>query len=127
MPHWMLDYKVASVPVASTTRSLTVERQRRDGSFMRTATIFGGVNLAPADESIFAYSDSDLRPRSNDAEAAPFIELASLQSDQLAGEIPEIARAADHGDIVQSVEIKDGDTIMAAALPGPETRAGHLN
>ncbi|MCG8343901.1 MAG: hypothetical protein MI685_01920 [Chlorobiales bacterium] len=58
MPFWMYDYEVRKIPFEKFTPGLEVKRQKREGSILRTARIFGGVELSADDKVVRTYSSN---------------------------------------------------------------------
>jgi YD repeat-containing protein len=122
MPPWMRDYPVAPLVMSATTPSLTVERQDSDRS--RRVTIYGGVNLAPADEDLHVYSDaSDVSSITPPPGSVPFVDASSREAASLTQKIAGLARADDPLGTIRKVEMEDGTTLSTTILSGARTRA----
>jgi RHS repeat-associated protein len=118
LPPWMRDYRVAPFPTPDTTPSLTREGHAREGSVLQTASIYGGVNLAPADKDVHAYIEAkDSRP-----EDKVFLGTSMEVAAFLAPRLPDLVRAHDSSGVV--VRPPNGrDAIAATVLPGANTLA----
>ena len=124
MPSWMRDYKVAYFPVDETTKSLTLKKTKTEGTLIRTARIYGGVNLAPADKDIRKYSDVKVADAATDTiEDIAFVDLSKKETISLQSKIPELSIANDHVGMVQAITMPKGDTLSAVVLPSADTRA----
>jgi len=55
MPFWMRDYEVKPVPFETTTPAMEIKREKTDGDVVRTARIFGGVELSPESKLVKTY------------------------------------------------------------------------
>lgn len=124
MPAWMRDYSVVPFPVSVTTPSLTVKKTKEDGTKIRTANIYGGVNLAPADQDVHIYGDSR-RPGSAPipVEHVAFVNLSKQQAAFLRSKIPGLIGAQNTTGTVQTLRMPDSKALSIAALPGADTRA----
>lgn len=129
MPLWMRDYPVASFPVAETTPSLTIRKNRADGSRIETSSIYGGVNLAPSDRDVHAFSGAKAAKFATvPPEDKVFVELSTDLAASLAPRIPELARAGQGAGVRPAVRLPErgnaeGGRIVATVLPGASTRA----
>ncbi len=124
MPLWMRDYSVAPFPVTTTTPSLTLERTKEEGNYVRTARIYGGVNLAPADQDVRTYSASQKAvPQALPREEHTFVQQAQREVAALGRTIPELARRPSPPGTTQAIKGRGGRPLAAALLPGAETRA----
>lgn len=124
MPTWMRDYSVAPFPVSVTTPSLTIEETKEDGTMIRTANIYGGVNLAPADRDVHSYSgvrkpDSAPIPSKHIA----FVDTARQEARTLRSNIPELVYAQKAVVMVHTIQTQGTKAMSAAILPGPDARA----
>lgn len=124
MPLWMHDYPVASFPIPKTTPSLTIEKTKTDGSLLRTATIYGGVNLAPADKDVRTYSDAkETKSPTHLQKDTMFVGVARREAKTLTLKIPELAYENKIVEESRTITTSDGTTLTAAVLPGAHTRA----
>ncbi len=124
MPVWMRDYPVKPFPVPEKTPSLTVEKKRTDGSIVRTARIYGGVNLAPADADVRTFGvakNESAKPASR--EDAAFVELSKDETAGLTSTIPELARVNAPAGTIQTLTTPQGKKLSVAMLPGAQTLA----
>jgi YD repeat-containing protein len=115
MPPWMRDYAVAPFPLLETTPSLTRVRHRQDGGELRTASIYGGVNLAPADKDVHAYSDTKARQDS------AFVKVSRDLASAVAPRIADFAKLDRPDAAIQWAGVRVAGS--AAALPGAGTLA----
>jgi RHS repeat-associated protein len=122
MPAWMEDYPVAPFPIPATTPSLKIDKSRQDGASVRLATIYGGVDLAPADRDVHRY---DARGSAGPVpqEHAEFVAAAKRMASSLATRIHELARNASTAGSVQTIEVTAGPPLSVAFLPGADTGA----
>lgn len=122
MPLWMRDYPPAFFPVTKTTPSLTIEKTKLDGSYERTSTIYGGVNLAPADKDVHVFSDAkgtkSLNVRREDA---VFVGIAQREATSLTLKIPQLAQESKAEGKRRTITTPDGTALSAVVLPGADT------
>lgn len=125
IPLWMRDHNVAKCRVERTTPSLTMEKQRNNGSVIRTATIFGGVNLAPADKDVRVYGKSSRNMMAKAPhEATVFVGQCEQETRLLTKKMPQLthisvaAKGRSH-----HLGSSDGTKLSAAILPGAKTLA----
>lgn len=124
MPFWMRDYAVPFFPVSPTTPSLTVEKKKSEGSVLRIATIYGGVNLGPADKDVHIYSDAkEAKSTTIPRDDSVFIGLAGRVVNSLIPKIPELAHEDKADGNIRAVTTSDGTKLSAVVLPGADTRA----
>jgi RHS repeat-associated protein len=124
MPTWMRDYTVAPFPVSVTTPSLTIEKTKEDGTMIHTANIYGGVNLAPADQDVHSYSGG----RKPDSAPIPsehmaFVDTARREARSLRSNIPKLVYAQKAVGKVRTIPTQGAKAMSVAILPGPDTRA----
>lgn len=120
LPCWMKDYEAQKVPVDGTTPSLTVPDSETVGSHIREVSIFGGVNLSPADDVVKSFDgQNNLKPLSpaNQEFAKRQIALANT----LAPEIEKAARGQQP--LVPFAVQQDGRHFHAVVLPGADAKA----
>ncbi len=128
MPVWMRDYSVAPFPVPETTPSLTLERSRERNSGRRVANIYGGVNLAPADNDVRVYTEEQAADATLvRAEDLPFVTASIREASELVLGIPQV-RTGDALGKVKTIVLPgtgapSAPTLLAAALPGGDSRA----
>lgn len=120
MPLWMRDHKVVSVPVDPDTPSLRVSRP--DGH----VTIFGGVNLAPADTDIETYAETE-EPAADDEEAIEFVSLAKPQIEAIAEDLPRLAIGTGRADLLAPMVVAEIADLTATVLPGTQSHAVGAN
>jgi RHS repeat-associated protein len=124
MPTWMRDYSVVPFPVSVTTPSLTIEKTKEDGTMIRTANIYGGVNLAPADRDVHSYSgELKLDGAPIPSEHMAFVDTSRQEVKSLRSSIPELVYAQKAVGMVQTIPTQGAKAMSAAILPGPDTRA----
>jgi|GEM_PF-1599662 len=124
MPLWMRDFQVAPFPVSKTTPSMTIEKSQQVGSMRRLATIYGGVNLAPDDKDVHAYSDIMAEESTTiDQKDEIFIGIAKREATTLTFEIPELAYQDEVDGRRRTITATDGTTLSAVVLPGADTLA----
>lgn len=62
LPLWMKDYDVKRIPIPYSTSAMTVSKTDSMGDRTITASIYGGVNLSPPDQSVKQFDrSSDLK------------------------------------------------------------------
>ena len=128
MPVWMRDYAVAPFPVPATTPSLTLEKSQDVGSSVRVASIYGGVNLAPADNDVRVYREEQVADATSvHSEDLPFINSSSHEAQTLTISMPEL-RMRDALGKVNTIALPGGGgssatALSALVLPGANSRA----
>jgi YD repeat-containing protein len=120
MPEWMRDHEVAKVPVTPTTPALTVPKSAPARNGTIHASIYGGVNLAPADDvrkSFDAGSQlADLTPAQRETTKAQVATADALT--------PVVLRAARENPPLQTFAVQAGDqSYHAVSLPGADSKA----
>ena len=124
LPTWMREYRVALFPVPLTTPALRLRQTKEDGSGIRVAQIYGGVNLAPADRDVHIYRDGTAtRSSSVPREHRAFVEAAAHTAAWLTPKIEELARATDSVVTVRRIAAPDGTKLSIGVLPGAMTHA----
>ena len=118
MPPWMCEFPVRHFAIPASTPSLTRVLQRRDGSLVQAATVYGGVNLSPADKDVRAYRDA----RRAAAEDREFLRAMKECEAYLVPRMPGLAGFAGSAEDPGVAALQDGRFGMAA-LPGAETLA----
>ncbi len=116
MPFWMRDYEIKVVPFEKTTPSLT--NPRSNGRM--TASIYGGVNLSPADSDVRTFTRASdlgkLPPEQQAAGRETFdrsVSLVEVVRKEMAAAEPLRVKTFTH----------NGAAHQALALPGTDTRA----
>lgn len=112
LPDWMREYEVPKVPIDPTTPSLTND--------MHEASIYGGVNLSPADDvvrSITSQSDLKSLPEASQEQAGRQLALANT----LAPVLEKAARGREF--LVPFAVQTDRRQFHAVVLPGAEAKA----
>ncbi len=122
MPFWMRDHEVRKVPCEGFTPGLEVTRQRPEGASIRTARIFGGVQLSAESRLVRTYATA-----ADVAEAPPEEPSEMDRIFKLAGTLEQAVEAAVSpvGSPPLTVHsfTDDHRTYQAAALPGAATQA----
>lgn len=120
LPSWMKEYHVERVPVTATTPAMNVSAERTVGQQVLQASIYGGVNLSPANAVVRRFDGSaDLDRLPSAARETWAREIRTIEA--LASEIEETARAGPP--FIPRVLWHQGREFQAVALPGPETKA----
>ncbi len=122
MPFWMRDYPVRHVPFERFTPGLEVTRRRRVGNVLRTARIFGGVELSADHKAVKTY-----RKLGDAAKVAPKLRGQVKRNVSLAKDLehavtmhpPPVTQAPVRLHPVKGVH---GD-FQTASLPGAQVRA----
>jgi YD repeat-containing protein len=120
LPNWMKEYEVPKITVDETTPAMTVSKREENGNRIQKASVYGGVNLSPADDVVKTLdARSDLRSL-----PAARRELASEQialADALA---PGLENAAKGKQLLVPFPVQqNGHRFHAVALPGADLRA----
>lgn len=122
MPFWMYDYEVRKIPFEQFTPGLEVKRQKREGSILRTARIFGGVELSAEDKVVRTYSSNSSVskvPPELKAEIRQNISLANQLEKRVSDVVSPVAVAPLS---VKSVQ-QDKRAYKVTAVPGANTLA----
>lgn len=122
MPFWMYDYEVRKIPFEQFTPGLEVKRQKREGSILRTARIFGGVELSAEDKVVRTYSGNtsvSKVPPELKAEIRQNISLANQLEKRVSDVVSPVAAAPL---AVKSVQ-QDKRAYKVTAVPGANTLA----
>ena len=122
MPFWMYDYEVRKIPFEKFTPGLEVKRQKREGSILRTARIFGGVELSADDKVVKTYSSN-----SSVSKVPPGFKAAINQNIRLANQLEKtvsdvVSPVAATPLAVKSLQQGKG-TYKVTAIPGANTLA----
>ena len=56
LPFWMRDYEVRKVPFEHETPGMEVSKEKEEGKMIRTARIYGGVELSPDSKAVKTYA-----------------------------------------------------------------------
>lgn len=121
MPPWMKDYPVKRVPVTPTTPAMTVSDSKiKDDNIKVEASIYGGVNLSPADEVVRTFDPkSDLKgfkPEEREHHSRQ-VALAKALT-------PEVAEAARAAPILTPFTVREKERqFPAVSFPGADSRA----
>lgn len=122
MPFWMYDYEVRKIPFEKFTPGLEVKRQKEEGSILRTARVFGGVELSADDKVVKTYSGNSSVskvPPELKAEISQNIRLANQLEKTVSDVISPVAAAPL---AVKSVQ-QDKKAYKVTAVPGANTLA----
>ena len=120
LPLWMRDYPVAAFPVATTTPSLNLSCTNG----LSVAKIYGGVNLAPADEDVHAYGQTEGVKKVPESKAdIAFVEAAKPKVSALTARISEVARLPLAAERPIKIAMAGGEKVAAIALPGATSQA----
>lgn len=122
MPFWMYDYEVRKIPFEKFTPGLEVKRQKREGSILRTARIFGGVELSADDKVVRTYSSN-----SSVSKVSPEQKAAINQNIRLANRLEKtvsdvVSPVAATPLAVKSIQ-QDKKTYKVTVVPGANTLA----
>ena len=120
MPLWMRDYEVKRIPLSTKTKAMTEIRTNATPTGIVRASIYGGVNLSPADNVVKKFN------RGSDLKSLPPAERAVVTKQvQLADALaPEIARVASTSSLFKPTPIQQqGQQFQAVILPGAESKA----
>lgn len=129
LPFWMRDYEVRKVPIERFTPGMEVTRTRRDGNTIRTARIFGGVELSPESKAVNTYAtaaDVAKAPPEARAEVDRSVKLA----ERLEVAISEAVQPANSAPLILHRVADNDHAYQAVAMPGATTLAlnpGRLN
>ena len=122
MPFWMYDYEVRKIPFEKFTPGLEVKRQKREGSILRTARVFGGVELSADDKVVKTYSSNSSVskvPPELKAEISQNIRLANQLEKAVSDVVSPVATAPL---AVKSVQ-QDKKAYKVTVVPGANTLA----
>lgn len=122
MPFWMYDYEVRKIPFEKFTPGLEVKRQKREGSIIRTARIFGGVELSAEDKVVKTYSSNF-----SVSKVPPGLKAAISQNIRLANQLEKtvsdvVSPVAATPLAVKSLQ-QDKKAYKVTAVPGANTLA----
>jgi RHS repeat-associated protein len=120
MPAWMRDHRVTPIPVPKTTPSVSIEKTCDKGTRRLTASIYGGVNLAPADAAVKHFDRTSSTWRLPSAEKKHLVER--LVEVEAVGQ--EASRAAQaQTPLTPFPLVAGGGSLTAVTLPGSDTKA----
>jgi hypothetical protein len=120
LPSWIKEYQARRVSVDATTPALNVSAEKTAGPQVLRTSIYGGVNLSPADAVVRKLEGGTGLERLSPAARETFArEIRTAEA--LAPEIEEVARTGTP--LTPRVLRHQGQELQAVAIPGAETQA----
>jgi len=120
MPAWMRDYEVKKIPVPPTTPALIVEKSSQTDDGTIRMSIYGGVDLSPADNVVKQFdANSDLRDLAPTQQEESRVKIATANA-----VAPAALLAANEQPALTPFVVRQSDhQYKAATLPGADARA----
>lgn len=120
MPFWMRGYDVRKVNFERFTPALEITRNRKNGDAVRTARIFGGVELSAESKTVKTYTATNVNALPDvPPEVNRTLKLAERLEQRVADTVPLVERVP-----LTVHRVTDGNKVFqAVSLPGADTRA----
>ena len=120
MPLWMKDYEVKRIPVPDSTPAMTVTKTATTDNRIVAASIYGGVNLSPADEAVKQFDRGSNLKRLSPSQR----EVCTRQVAAAEDLAPAVMSAAKAKSMLVPISVpRGGRQVEAVALPGSDSKA----